>query len=95
MGAALGFSARHGEGSTHSRRTESSDQAWPGCEHPFPPGDEMPHLTYSESDVGSTLHQRNAKTTYIGPWKLFLFTTTNCLFMYNPSSLLHPKEKAD
>lgn len=55
----------------------------------------MPHLTYSESDVGSTLHQRNAKTTYIGPWKLFLFTTTNCLFMYNPSSLLHPKEKAD
>lgn len=55
----------------------------------------MPHLTYSESDVGSTLHQRNAKTTYTGPWKLFLFTTTNCLFMYNPSSILHPKEKAD
>ena len=55
----------------------------------------MPHLTYSESDVGSTLHQRNEKTIYTGPWKLFLFTTTNCLFMYNPSSILHPKEKAD
>lgn len=41
---------------------------WLGGEHPLPWGGETPHFSYSESDIDSTLHQRNAESTYTGHW---------------------------
>lgn len=53
----------------------------------------MPHLTYSESDVGSTLHQRNAKTTYIGPGNFF-FSQQQIAYLCTMLPLsLTPKKK--